>query len=48
MPSIARRKTLVNTDDDAEQAVKEDDCGQRAVAWLLFSHVYGFAAAMKI
>ena len=33
---------------DAEQSAKESDCGQRSLAWLLFLHIYGISAALKI
>lgn len=37
-----------DADYDAEQKVKQNSCGQRSLAWLLFVHRYGIQQAMKI
>lgn len=36
------------TDDDAEQLVTENNCGQRSIAWLCVYYVLGSRAAMQI
>lgn len=53
--SFGRRVTLVNTnrpwsmtDDDAEQAQTEDNCGQRVAAWLRLAEERGPRAAKRI
>jgi len=38
----------VQTEDDAEQHVREDNCGQRCLAWLCVYHSFGPIAAMQI
>jgi hypothetical protein len=35
-------------DPDAEQLVRQNDCGQRSLAWLCVYHTLGRRAAMKI
>lgn len=39
---------IINTDDDAEQEVKETDCGARCIAWLLVFDKYGPKTAMLV
>lgn len=39
---------IVNTDLDAEQKVKETNCGARCLAWLVVCDMYGFENAKKI
>jgi len=38
----------IDTDNDAEQADNEKDCGQRCLAWLSVFHLFGPQAAMTI
>lgn len=35
-------------DPDSEQLIRENDCGQRSIAWLCVYHALGRQAAMKI
>jgi hypothetical protein len=37
-----------DADPDAEQAKKENSCGARSMAWLLYAKKHGLAKAMKI
>jgi hypothetical protein len=37
-----------DADKDAEQKIKQNDCGQRSLAWLMFVQKHGIAKAMKI
>ena len=37
-----------DVDRDAEQKVRENSCGQRSLAWLLFVHKYGIQQGLKI
>ena len=39
---------FLNTDPDAEQHMKEENCGQRCLAWLKLYHDYGPEAALGI
>lgn len=37
-----------DSDPDAEQAKKENSCGARSIAWLLYAKQHGLQKAMKI
>lgn len=39
---------IVDTDNDAEQRIKEDNCGQRCLAWLIIFDEYGASNAILI
>lgn len=39
---------VVDTDSDAEQRIKENNCGQRALAWLLIYDRFGKNNAMLV
>ena len=39
---------IIDTDRDAEQKIKEENCGARSCAWLVFYDKYGEKNAMKI
>ena len=39
---------IINTDDDAEQTIYENNCGQRCLAWLLYLKHYGSDKAETI
>ena len=39
---------IIDTDRDAEQKIKEENCGARAISWLVFYDKYGEKNAMKI
>ena len=39
---------IIDTDDDAEQAIYENNCGQRCLAWLLYLKNYGSDKAASI
>ena len=40
--------TLKDTEYDREQKVKEEDCGARAMAWLIFARRHGIREALKV
>ena len=48
IPSIHREYKVIDTHSDAEQRIKEDNCGQRCLAWLKLYDLLGKAAAIKI
>jgi hypothetical protein len=39
---------IINTDPDAEQKIKETNCGARCITWLLFFDRYGAKKALLI
>jgi hypothetical protein len=39
---------ILDSDPDPEQKIKEENCGARSLAWLLFFHRYGPNMAMHI
>lgn len=39
---------VIDTDYDAEQQLKEDNCGQRALAWLVIFDKYGVENALLL
>ncbi len=41
-------RTVIDTDDDAEQKVIESNCGQRSIAFLLLLHTYGEKIALQL
>ena len=51
MPGALRRtggSHYGHVDDDAEQAIRETNCGQRCLAWLIFAQKYGLDSAKLI
>lgn len=51
LPSLGgsgQRGEIVNTDLDREQKIKETNCGQRSLGWILFFDKYGAKEALKI
>lgn len=51
LPSLGgsgQRGEIVDTDMDREQKIKETNCGQRSLGWLLFFDKYGAKEALKI
>ena len=47
LPTLNHR-LVMNTEDDVEQDVKEINCGQRAIAWLILLHSYGGEMSLKL
>ena len=43
-----KQKNIINTEDDAEQDINEQNCGQRCVAWLVVVAVKGIKVALTI
>lgn len=43
-----KQKNIINTEDDAEQDINEQNCGQRCVAWLVVVAVKGIKIALTI
>ena len=43
-----KQKNNIMTEDDAEQSVEEQNCGQRCVAWLVVIAVKGIKTALTI
>jgi len=50
IPSVltSRNGRVINTDPDAEQDIKQDDCGARSMAFLVFIDKYGAEKAKEI
>ena len=49
VPTLSRvYKNVKDTEKDAEQRIKEHNCGQRSLAWLIFFDKYGEDAARNI
>lgn len=38
---VNKNKKIINTEDDIEQKVLEDNCGQRVLSWLILYHLFG-------
>ncbi len=47
-PELEGKKNNIDADTDPEQALLEDNCGQRCIAWLYVAHVFGIDYALKI
>ena len=45
---VIKGKGIIHTDKDKEQKTKEENCGQRCIAWLLCVYNYGINAALKV
>ena len=41
-------KKVIRTEKDAEQNIKEDNCGQRCLAWLFILYKHGLKYALQI
>lgn len=39
---------IIDTDRDAEQDIREENCGARSLAWLVFYELYGSKASLLI
>ncbi len=48
IPSLAERYTPVDTDNDAEQENREDNCGSRSLAFLVVDDLFGKEVSRKI
>jgi hypothetical protein len=48
IPDIMGKGAVLDADYDAEQDVKEDNCGQRSLAWLFVFQQFGKKLAMLI
>ena len=48
IPTLAERYTPIDTDNDAEQLVKEDNCGPRSLAFLVVDDLFGSKVSRKI
>ena len=46
--SSLNNRTVIETEDDAEQKVVESNCGQRSISWLLLLHMHGLDMALKL
>ena len=48
IPSLAKLGKTRDTEDDAEQGLLEENCGQRSLAWLMVYHNHGKSSALLI
>lgn len=43
-----RKYRILNTDDDIEQHILEENCGARCIAFLIFYELFGLESSIKI
>jgi len=48
IPTLADRFTPIDTDNDAEQDTREDNCGPRSLAFLVVDYLFGSNVSRKI